>query len=243
MKQLVLLIMLFSSTSLFSQEVNYDMDTIGIMSEILHENRSIIIYRSHNMSFNDASKFIYLIDGEYAGYRVQQMMDHIGDSLSNWIVVGIVNTDRRRDLLYVNGAAQFLEFITQELIPAVEKDYKIPKRILYGHSLGGSFTIYAMLNKPIFFNGFIASSPTPIIDLVQKESYLKLDSTSKNPVSFYFSRGSRDMKQVSKWSQKLSENLSGLTFNKLDWQYQVFEGKDHYNSDVAALVNGLKYLK
>lgn len=235
--------MLFSSSALFSQEVNYDVDTIRIMSEILHENRSIIIYTSHNTSINDASKFIYLIDGEYAGYRVQQMMDHFGDSLSNWIVVGIANTDRRRDLLYINGAAQFLEFITQELIPAVEKDYKIQKRILYGHSFGGGFTVYAMLHKPAYFNGFIASSPTPIMDLVRKESYLQMDSTSINHVSFYFSRGSHDMKQVSKWSQRLSDNLSDLSFNKLDWQYQVLEGKDHYNSDVTALVNGLKYLK
>jgi predicted alpha/beta superfamily hydrolase len=190
------------------------------------------------------------MDGEYGESRVQQMMDHFGDSLSNWIVVGIVNlstgqagTNRRRDLLYANGAAQFLDFITDELIPVVEKDYQIKKRILYGHSFGGSFAVFAMLRKPGYFDGYIASSPTPIMDLIQKESYLQMDSTSKNNISFYFSNGSRDMKQVRKWTQKLSDNLTGISFSKLDWQYRIFEGKDHYNSDVISLINGMRGLK
>ncbi len=243
MKQLVLLICLLCSVRAFTQDQSFCMDTMQTKSVILNEDRSVVIIKSKLVSPGDSVRFLYLIDGEYAIYRVQQMMDHFGDSLSNWIVVGIANTDRRRNLLYANGAAQFLEFITQELVPVVEKDHKIQRRILYGHSFGGSFTVYAMLNKPVYFNGFIASSPTPIMDLVQKESYLKMDSTSKDQVSFYFSCGSRDMKQVFKWSQKLSENLSGLSFKKLKWQFQVLEGKDHNNSDVSSLVNGLKYLK
>lgn len=243
MKQLVLLICLLCSIRVFSQDQNYVVDTLPIKSEILQENRKLILFSPRNRKMEDSIKVAYLIDGEYAESRVQHMMDQFVDSLSNWIVVGIVNTDRRRDLLYVSEATQFLDFITQELIPVVEKDYKIKKRILYGHSFGGSFTVYAMLRKPGYFSGYIASSPTPIMDLVQKESYLQMDSTSKDQVSFFFSCGSRDMKQVCKWSQRLSDNLSGLSFNKLEWKYQIIEGKDHYNSDATALVNGLKYLK
>ena len=243
MKQLVLLICLLCSARAFTQDQSTCTDTMQIKSLILNEDRSVVIIKSKLVSPGDSVGFLYLIDGEFAIYRAQYMKDHFGDSLSNWIVVGIVNTDRRRDLLYVNGAAQFLDFITQELVPAVEKDYKIKQRILYGHSFGGSFAIYAMLRKPGNFDGYIASSPTPIMDLVQKESYLQMDSTCKDQVSFYFSCGSRDMKQVSKWSRNLSDNLSGLNFNKLDWQYQVLKGMDHNNSDVAALVNGLRFLK
>ncbi len=243
MKQLALLICLLCSVKIFSQDQNQHVDTLRIKSEILQENRKLILFSSNHIIKGDSVKVIYLIDGEYAGFRVQQMMDQFGDSLSNWIVVGIINTDRRRDLLYANGAAQFLDFITKELIPEVEKDYKIKNRILYGHSFGGSFTVYAMLRKPGYFDGYIASSPTPIMDLVQRESYLQMDSAIQNGISFYFSCGSRDMKQVSKWSKKLSDNLSGLSFNKLHWQYQVFEGKDHYNSDVVSLMNGLRGMR
>ncbi|MBN1143232.1 MAG: hypothetical protein JXA72_02370 [Bacteroidales bacterium] len=243
MKQLLIGVCLLITNCGFSQYSTVVADTIQIHSELLTENRNIIVFRSPQASQGDSVHLIYLIDGEYAGYRVQQLKDHYGDSLSNWIVVGIVNTDRRRDLLYVNDAAQFLDFITQELIPVVEKDYKINKRILYGHSFGGSFTVYAMLHEPGYFDGYIASSPTPIMDLVNEESYLQMDSTSQNRISFYFSCGSRDMKQVRKWTLKLSDNLAGLSFNKMDWQYQVLQGKDHNSSDVTALINGLKYLK
>ena len=243
MKHLALLICLLCSVRVFSQDQNHLVDTLRIRSEILHEDRKLIIYSPNHRIKEDSVNIIYLIDGEYAGYRVQQMKDHFGDSLSNWTVIGIMNTDRRRDLLYANGAAQFLDFIAQELIPAVGKEYKIKKRILYGHSFGGSFTVFAMLHKPGYFDGYIASSPTPIMDLVQQEIYLQMDSTSQNRISFYFSCGSNDMKQVRKWSQKLSDNLTGISFNKLDWRYWVFEGRDHNNSDVAALINGLKNLK
>lgn len=243
MKLLTLLICLLCSVRAFPQDQNHLVDTLRIKSEILQENRKLILYSPNYCIKEDSVNIIYLIDGEYAGYRVQQMKDRFGDSLTNWIFVGIVNTDRRRDLLYVNGAAQFLDFITQELIPAVEEEYKIKKRILYGHSFGGSFTMFGMLSKPGYFNGYIASSPTPIMDLVQQKSYVKMDSTIQNRISFYFSCGSHDMKQVRKWSQKLSNNLTGISFNKLDWQYRIFEGKDHYNSDVDALVNGLRSMK
>jgi predicted alpha/beta superfamily hydrolase len=157
--------------------------------------------------------------------------------------VGIINTNRRRDLLYIKGADKFLDFVTSELIPVVEKDYRTQKRILYGHSFGGGFTLYSMINKPNYFNYYIASSPTPIMDLIKKENYQQMDSVCKNRIAFYLSYGSKDMGQVKKWSQRLKDNLAGLKYNNLDWRFNIFEGKDHNNSDIAALINGLNSLK
>jgi predicted alpha/beta superfamily hydrolase len=84
------------------------------------------------------------------------------------------------------------------LIPFIEKDYKTKDRILYGHSFGGGFMVYAMINKPNYFNYYIASSPTPIMDLIKKENYLKIDSVSTSKIVFYFSFGSKDMGQICK---------------------------------------------
>lgn len=46
------------------------------------------------------------------------------------------------------GAKIFLEFLKDELIPIIEKKYSVDtfKRILMGHSLGGYFTIFALLH-------------------------------------------------------------------------------------------------
>jgi enterochelin esterase-like enzyme len=231
------------SINIFPQDRNYTIDTIQVKSEILNENRSIIIYKPQNILQSDSVKFLYLLDGEYSNYRYQRLKEQFKDSFTNLIAVGIINTDRRRDLLYVNSADKFLDFIISELIPITEKDYKTNTRILYGHSFGGGFTVYSLINTPNNFNYFIASSPTPIMDLIKKENYQKIDSTSKRKVIFYFSYGSKDLGQVSKWSEKLKDNLTGMRFKNLDWRFKIFEGKDHNDSDVVALLNGLNDLK
>ena len=243
MRQLVVLIFILSSINIFPQDRDYTVDTIQVKSQILNENRSIIIYKPQNILQTDSVKFLYLLDGEYSNYRYQRLKEQFKDSITNLIAVGIINTDRRRDLLYVKSADKFLDFIISELIPLTEKDYKTNTRILYGHSFGGGFTVYSLINTPNYFNYFLASSPTPIMDLINKENYQQIDSTSKRKIIFYFSYGSKDLKQVSKWSEKLKDNLTGMRFKNLDWRFKIFEGKDHNDSDVVALLNGLNDLK
>lgn len=59
------------------------------------------------------------------------------------------------------GASQFLAFIEQELIPHVNKKYRTADfKVFSGHSIGGLFGIYAYLNKPNLFDGYIAISPS-----------------------------------------------------------------------------------
>jgi hypothetical protein len=79
--------------------------------------------------------------------------------------------------------------------------------------------------------------------LIEKENYRQIDSEGKSKIVFYFSFGSKDMRQVRKWSQKLNGNLTGMQFKNLDWRFTIFEGKDHYNSGMVALFHGLSDLK
>jgi predicted alpha/beta superfamily hydrolase len=60
------------------------------------------------------------------------------------------------------GAAGFLEFITEELAPAIEEQYggDANDRALSGFSLGGLFTAYALLQQPLAFQRFIVGSPS-----------------------------------------------------------------------------------
>jgi predicted alpha/beta superfamily hydrolase len=240
MKIIPIIFWLNYTISAFCQSADFSVDTLHLESSVLNETRSIIVLKRSKIETGAPVQFLYMTDGEFAEYRFQKLIEKNGDSLSNLIAVGLVNTDRRRDLLYVKEADKFLEFITSELIPVVEKDYICKKRILYGHSFGGSFTIYAMLNKPDYFNCFIASSPTPIMDLVQKEKFVKVDSELKNNVDFYLSYGSYDMKQVIKWADILKNNLTGISFTNLKWHFSVFAGADHNTSDIPAMAEGLR---
>lgn len=59
------------------------------------------------------------------------------------------------------GAASFLASLTEEIIPYVDENFRTTgERILYGPSDAGLFTLYAFLERPDVFSGYITSSPT-----------------------------------------------------------------------------------
>jgi len=59
-------------------------------------------------------------------------------------------------------AGNFLQFIKNELIPMVEKEYQVDpyRRTLTGHSHGGLFTAFALFDEPGLFNSYIIGSPS-----------------------------------------------------------------------------------
>jgi len=60
------------------------------------------------------------------------------------------------------GADRFIKFIQNELIPFVNEKYRIVarKRVLVGHSFGGLFASYALLEKPRLFTQYLICSPS-----------------------------------------------------------------------------------
>jgi predicted alpha/beta superfamily hydrolase len=60
------------------------------------------------------------------------------------------------------GAEAFLEFIERELKPDVAAKFAVDRgnETLFGHSYGGLFTLYALLNQPAAFDTFVAASPS-----------------------------------------------------------------------------------
>ena len=90
------------------------------------------------------------------------------------IVVGIPNTERRRDLTgptrvasdsavapRVGGSAAFRSFIRHELIPEVERRYRTtPERAIIGESFAGLFVLETFLHDPTLFQHYIALDPS-----------------------------------------------------------------------------------
>ncbi|WP_245961978.1 alpha/beta hydrolase [Stutzerimonas urumqiensis] len=60
------------------------------------------------------------------------------------------------------GAERFLAFIETELKPTIAARYPVnPERqTLFGHSYGGLFTLYTLMNRPEAFQGYVAASPS-----------------------------------------------------------------------------------
>ena len=225
-------------TSINMIGADFKIDTLTIDSKILSESRMILIFTPTGLKRTDSVSILYMLDGEFSKYRFEKIVD---DNLIQIIGIGIINTDRRKDLLQVNQANNFNTFIEKELIPIIESKYLIHERVLFGHSFGGAFTIYSMINKPALFNKYIASSPTPIMNLIDKEIYQKLDELLLTNIKFYLSYGSEDMQQVKKWASRLIKNLQSLKTNRFNWTSQVFEGENHNTSDIISIIKGLRF--
>ncbi len=76
------------------------------------------------------------------------------------IVVGVDINDENIDRMPDKAKSdKILSYLEKELLPAITKKYRVNgQKILYGRSLSGSLTLYAFLNKPTLFNGYIAAS-------------------------------------------------------------------------------------
>jgi hypothetical protein len=175
--------------------------TEEIQSTVLNEKRSVNIYLPEGYNEKDTTKYavIYLLDG-----GTDEDFIHISGLVQfnsfPWInrvppsiVVGIVNTDRKRDFTYpttieadqkkfptAGHSDKFISFLEKELQPFIEKKYKTnSSRTIIGESLGGLLATEILLKKPTLFTKYIIVSPSLWWDngsLLKQSSELLLEN-------------------------------------------------------------------
>ncbi len=150
-----------------------------IESKALAETRTYVVHTpDYYNNGKDAFPVLVLQDAEnnfaYASDAVHLLSAN--GRIPAMIVVGINNAERTRDMTPTKpkagfggtpwtgpagGADKFLSFIADELLPTIDHNYRTrPYRVLIGHSLGGLFAVYALLNRPEVFQGYIIISPS-----------------------------------------------------------------------------------
>lgn len=145
----------------------------NIYSKVLNENRTLWIYTPNttSQSPNPDKRYpvLFLLDGSAHFYStvgiIQQLSQANGNgALPEMIVVAIENTNRIRDFVPSNDLDKpnpFIDFLSSELIPHIDKNYKTaPYKMLVGHSLGGLTVIDILTNFPELFNAHIAIDPS-----------------------------------------------------------------------------------
>src|SRR6185503_12010488 len=157
-------VLLLISSAAIAQPATGTLKKFSIKSTVLGEDRIILVRTPVGYETNKVSyPVLYMTDGDAHMGHTASTIEFLSQNgrIEELIVVGITNTDRTRDLTPVRstakdpagnlqaptsgGADNFLKFIETELIPQIEKQYRVqPYRILAGHSLGGLFAIHAM---------------------------------------------------------------------------------------------------
>ena len=151
----------------------------SMYSKTLKESREIYIQLPANYSSGNNQKYpvVYILDGEVFLPAAANVLDfYSGGFMPEMVLIGVSNSkNRMRDLttstiktMYgrpfnqKNGeAANFIKFIEDELIPFVEDKYPVSNyRSLIGHSYGGLFAIYSLINHPHLFANYIAIDPS-----------------------------------------------------------------------------------
>src|ERR1043165_8244612 len=175
-----LAVLLTIATATFAQPPTGTVKRLVLHSAVLGEDRIVLVRTPVGYETNKVSyPVLYMTDGDAHMGHTASTIEFLTQNgrISDLIVVGVTNTDRTRDLTPAKssaknaagelqfptsgGADNFLKFIETELIPEIEKEYRVqPYRILAGHSLGGLFAIHAMISRPGVFNSYIAVSPS-----------------------------------------------------------------------------------
>ncbi len=173
LKQIGILLLIFSfSLNSFSQKEKITLgEKITIHSKILNEDRIILISLPDNYTDTDRKiPVLYVLDGNIHFRQASGAADYMRRQglAPEMIVVAVTNVDRNRDFSPVHsdriptsgGAEKFHNFLKKELISYVDKNYRASKyKILMGHSLGGVFATYSLLEYTNVFDAYIAVSP------------------------------------------------------------------------------------
>jgi len=157
------------------------------------------------------------------------------------------------------GANKFLSFINNELIPKIDKEYNIDtsKRVLMGHSLGGYFTAYTilqdLLGKSTCFNSYIAASPSLHYNKYYLLSQLNETAGQKNrrkKIKTYITFGGQEDAESKTDSSivkltDLTNHLSNLFSVKqadyIIYKNDIFSNLDHMDTQIPTFIKGLQW--
>jgi predicted alpha/beta superfamily hydrolase len=155
-------------------------ESFTIDSKVLHERRHINVYLppGHAETPDVRLPVLYMPDGGLAeDFLHIAGLVQVGVSngtMRPFLLVGIENTERRRDLTgptenaedkkiaaRVGGSKVFRTFLRTELMPRIQRRYRTTtETAIIGESLAGLFVVETFLLEPELFDTYIAVDPS-----------------------------------------------------------------------------------
>lgn len=142
------------------------------------------------------------------------------------------------------GAENFLKFIEEDLKPEIGKRYKVDNnsQTLFGHSLGGLFTLYVLFENPYAFQTYIAGSPSLHWNKrwfrEEEGAFLSRLNQGNGDISLLLGVGELEGSHKSGMNEnalELSKRLS-MKDGRVNVRFNEFEGEGHL-SVLPPLIN------
>jgi predicted alpha/beta superfamily hydrolase len=222
-------------------------ETFTIASSTLGEVRRINVYAPPGHGGPDGAPLpvLYMPDGGMAEdflHVAGLVQVSVGNgTMRPFLLVGIENTERRRDLTgptgnaedrkiapRVGGSAAFRTFIRTELMPRVKSRYRTTdETAIVGESLAGLFVVETLLLEPELFDTYIAIDPSLWWDdaaLVDSAS-VRLRARPAASRTLYLANS--DEPRIAELTQRLADVLKQGDFPGLAWHHESLPEEQH----------------
>ena len=247
MKNLFLVILFSITFHSYSQKI-----TDTLVSQKLNEDREFTISLPESYAKNKTKKYpiLVLLDGDYLFDPFQGALNYgaYWDDLPEVIIVGISQNkkderysdstiDSETGLLEGKGE-RFFEFIGLELLPYIEKKYRIaPFKIIAGHDVTAGFLNFYLYKEQPLFNAYISLSPelSSRMEELIPQRLLALNQ----PIFYYQATADGDMKTAKKRIIQLDSAVAKINKPNLNYLFDNFKEASHYSLVLHAIPNAL----
>jgi predicted alpha/beta superfamily hydrolase len=233
--------------------------TSHLQSAILAEPRDVIVSLPESYSREPSRRYpvLYVLDGSSHTTHTAEsarLLARIG-VIPEIVVVGIPSSSENRGRDYTppymrvdaedekapaGEANRFLRFVETELIPHLERQYRVTStRMLAGNSRGGLFVVYSLLEKPDLFAARFAFSPAlwRDDDRLVKELAKSLQSRTMPPTFLYLSLGDGENEKMTRAFRKTEQLLRASAVPR--WRSDITRGANHSDNAVLSTPVGL----
>lgn len=235
--------------------ISYTQQTHTIKSAVLNEERTVVVQlpKSYQANPNKVYPVIYRLDGAGNIPLINAVMERLQNDnrAPEVIIVAIENTNRLRDFYpTVNkepqgpvgeggGAAKFLAFIEQELMPLINKSYRTHNyNVIAGASAAGVFSLYTMQANPELFQAHIAYSPAVWWNYGASVKATKtFINKSKNLNNYVYINIGEEAGIMRERYNKLQQALESNSLPNLRFFSDAFDGVSHNLTSVAGSFN------
>lgn len=219
----------------------------------LNRTRRIAALLPHDYYQTDKEyPIIYLLDGQnlyskdapYGSWNIRQSLSQMaGKGHHEVIIIAIDHGDEERIMEYFpyynprfgQGEGELLlQFFMKDLIPEVEGRYRVKKkresRAIGGSSLGGLFSLYAGMKRPLSFGNLLVFSPSLWIS---PQVYADLERFySIFPTDFYLYAGEKESKDHASNVRRVSDVLFRNKINASKLRFHLSINPEGTHSEV-----------
>ena len=142
-------------------------------------------------------------------------------------------------------AQEFLSVIEHEIIPLVEREYRgdARYRVLAGSSLGGLFTLYAMLARTELFYGYVATSPAAQWAndwlLGFEEEFHKSGRVLHGRL--FMTAAEEEVPMILEGAKRFDAHLRTRDLSGMRYEFRLIDGERHAGTKAEGYNRGLRF--